>query len=143
MGIAATSAWTRRTIAAPALCVGIGLNLVSTTTALMPAAHADKYSDCAAAGGQWSDLNGNCRVPGAGGAPEKVCNLVFKAQNDALPGLGGGGTTGVSDEEGEYIIYQMRDGYGLSAGETFGLINTATGTFMCVEQFGIRIHVTP
>ena len=63
MGIAVTSAWTRRTIAAPVLCVGIGLNLVSTTTAVLPAAHADKYSDCAAAGGQWSDLNGNCRVP--------------------------------------------------------------------------------
>ena len=59
-----------------------------------------------------------------------MCNLVVKAQNDALPGLGGGGTTGVSDEEGEYIVYQMRDGYGLSAGETFRLINTATGTFM-------------
>jgi hypothetical protein len=37
----------------------------------------------------------------------------------------------------------MRDGYGLSAGETFRLINTSTGTFMCVEQFGIRIDVTP
>jgi hypothetical protein len=143
MGIAATSAWTRRTITALALCAAIGLNLVSTTTTLMPAAHADKYSDCAAAGGQWSDLNGNCRVPGAGGAPEKVCNLVLKAQNEALPGLGGGGTTGVSDEEGEYIVYQMRDGYGLSAGETFRLINTATGTHMCVELFGIGIDVTP
>ena len=141
MEIAATSVWTRTTTAA--LRVGIGLALVSTTTTLMPAAHADKYSDCAAAGGQWSDLNGNCRVPGAGGALEKVCNLVLKAQNDALPGLRGGGTTGVSDEEGEYIVYQMRDGYGLSAGETFRLINTATGTFMCGEQFGISVHVTP
>jgi len=109
----------------------------------MPAAHADKYSDCAAAGGQWSNLNGNCRVPGAGGAPEKVCNLVHQAQNDTLPGLGGGGRTGVSDEEGEYIVYQMRDGYGLSAGETLKLINTATGTFMCGEQFGISVHVIP
>jgi hypothetical protein len=36
----------------------------------------------------------------------------------------------------------MRDGYGLSAGETFRLINTATGTFMCGEQFGISVHVT-